>query len=199
MTKKIREELQKGPLSAAAVAERLGVQTYAAQRRVREALRQLARRGEAVADRSGPETVWRLAGSREATVQEKLWRALGLRAAQGQEVTVREAALLAEASRDYSKRYLSWLWRQGWLEKAGRGRYRWPPEKTWREAERPHWCRKLEEERAVPARGRPQALEAVEDNLARAMAYLEEAQVGLMEYLQRRRQEAGDGGGADPA
>jgi len=185
MTREIRAALRDGPLSAAEAAERLGVQTYAGRRRVREALRELVRRGEADRDGAGN---YRLAEGGKTMVQEKLWRAVGLRAAKNEEVTVREAALLAEASRDYSKRYLRWLWRGGWLVEQGRGRYTWNPERTWREADRPHWNRIREEGRGIRSLVASR-LEVVEANLARAMGYLEEAQEGLL-----RLREAGDGG-----
>jgi hypothetical protein len=191
VTRKIREILREGPATAAEVAERLGIRTYAERRRVREALAELMRGGEVERDEGGS---YHLQG-RAPSVQEKLWRVVGLRAAKGEEITAQEAALLAEASRDYAKRYLAYLARSGWLLAAGRGRWRWHPERTWLEAARPHWCRRRENRAKSASPVQADAWAEVEDNLARAMAYLEEAQVGLL----RLRQEAGNGGGADPA
>ena len=182
MIARIRIILSGGPATASEIADRLEIRTYEERRRLVQALGDLRRRGEAERD---PDGTYRLK-ERLPSVQDKLWRAIGLKAAKGEEITARGVALLAEASQDYAKRYLAYLARTGWLHPAGRGRWRWHPERAWLEAVRPHWCR-LREKRALQVQ--TGALEEVEDNLARAMAYLEEAQVGL-----QRLKEANDGG-----
>jgi len=136
LTAQVREVLADlKEATKAEIAERLGVQTQADLGRVDRAVEGLAKTGEATAislDAQGEPIpafqplkyrwVASLVKARGA-VQAKLWEFACLRFAAGKPFGVAEAARLAECDRDYAKRYLRWLWQEGYLSLITRGRH----------------------------------------------------------------------------
>ncbi len=79
---------------------------------------------------------------RSANAQRRIWAVIRGLAQRKAVFSSDEAAILAEASQDYAKKYLVWLARQGLLAKRGSGRYALVQNAP---LEAPHWHRRREE------------------------------------------------------
>jgi DNA-binding IclR family transcriptional regulator len=147
----IKAALAGGPLTCLEVAERLGLTAPADVQKVRSTISDMKSRG--VLERLDQEPRYRLTGRGREEMQRKIWRALSIRGV----CTPKQAALLAECSRDYARRYLYWLAAQGWvLRDADSAICRVNPDKA---GDPPHWNRMKEEGRV---KGRGQQAEKAE-------------------------------------
>jgi len=199
MTGKIREKLQAGPATADDLAERLGVQEYAALQAVRQALRDLEKGGEVVKAGQGQAATFSLTGRgrpERGRKQERLWRAMQIRATG---FTSNDLVVLAEVCRDYAKKYLRWLVLQGLVHQAGQdGRalvYRLAPGQEGTPA--PAWNRRAER-RARKAAGRDacataaQVVYAEKDGRAEARKIMAEMRETLAVAVERSQEQAVD-------
>jgi hypothetical protein len=124
--KAVLKKLGGAGASVGAVEERLQIQTRKERHQIRDIVAALVRSGQAeiVMDEGRDEVLYSLTGKAGArgSVQAKLWEFACLRFATAKPFSAAEAARLAECDRDYTKRYCRWLWKEGYLAVAGRGR-----------------------------------------------------------------------------
>jgi hypothetical protein len=190
MTTNLRQQicgiLATGKFTARQVADQLGVQTRAEVKQVRDAILELAREdkvGRAAGDDSatGPTgKYWRLAEV-TVSVQEKIWRAMCLKSLKGQPWTHAEVARLAEATRDYVRRYSRFLEKCRYVQEVGLSRRLfqvWPGKEK---EQAPHWNRRAEQRQRPAAPPPPVALPSRADKLGQALEVLEVIGRGLVE------------------
>jgi len=131
LRQQICDLLATGKFTARQVADQLGVQSRAEVKKVRDAILELVREGRVEGQigevPGGWAKLWRLAGSKNISVQDRLWRACCLKSQKGQ-FTVAELVPIVQGQKsaavsiDYAKRFVRWLWEAGYLAIAGRGR-----------------------------------------------------------------------------
>lgn len=118
MTPEIRNILTElGQATADELAERLQIQTFAGLKQLRDALGDLAKRGQVI--REERPALYRLAdlGGGRYGKQEAIWRAVQV---EHLGFTYKKIMLLAGTCHDYTRRYLRWLERQGYVVKTGK-------------------------------------------------------------------------------